>query len=105
MKGFHDAVLREELAKVSAKVSPATFQARLKAVLAVDVSQKLSRVKVPILYLRAANDLLIPPSASAIIKRLAPQTEIVEIKAPHLLLQIAAREAALKVQMFINAKG
>lgn len=104
MNGFHDVILRDELAKVSAMVSPATFQARLKAVLAVDVSQKLSKVKVPILYLRAANDLLVPPSASAIIKGLAPQTEIVEIKAPHLLLQIAAKEAALNVQMFINAK-
>lgn len=105
MNGFHDVILRDELAKVSAMVSPAAFQARLKAVLTVDVSQKLAKVKVPILYLRATNDLLIPPSASAIIKRLAPQTEIVEIKAPHLLLQIAAKEAALKVQMFINAKG
>ena len=105
MNGFHDGILRDELTKASAKVSPATFQARLKAVLTVDVSQKLPKVKVPILYLRAANDLLVPPSASAIIKGLAPQTEIVEIKAPHLLLQIAAKESALKIQMFINAKG
>ena len=105
MNGFHDRNLREELAKVSAMVSPAAYQARLKAVLTVDVSQKLSKVKAPILYLRATNDLLIPSSASAIITGLAPQTEIVEVKAPHLLLQIAAKEAALKVQMFINAKG
>jgi pimeloyl-ACP methyl ester carboxylesterase len=105
MNGFHDKRLRKELAKVSAKVSPAAYQARLKAVLAVDVSQKLSKVKAPVLYLRAINDLLIPPSAAAIIKDLAPQTEITEIKAPHLLQQVAAKEAALKLQTFIGAKG
>lgn len=73
---------------------PATLAARLRAVLAVDAANELSRCSAPITYLRGADDRLVPEASVAAVTRAAPgQVTVVRIPGPHLLLQ-AAPEAS-----------
>jgi pimeloyl-ACP methyl ester carboxylesterase len=56
--------LRQMLVQAVAKVAPAVLKARLRSVLAVDVTGELAAVKVPILYLRADADRVVPAEAA-----------------------------------------
>jgi pimeloyl-ACP methyl ester carboxylesterase len=94
--------LRTALARAVALISPSVLRARLKAVLTVDVSAEFSAVKIPVLYLRASQDRLVPAEASAAVAELNPQTRVVEVQGPHLLLQAAPAEAAEAVRAFVR---
>lgn len=91
---FSNDALHSALAHPVAQVSPSVLFARLRAVLSVDVSRKMSEVSVPVLYLRASRDRVVPPSSSHLVSRLLPQTRVVEIDGPHCLLQARADAAA-----------
>ncbi len=99
---FCTAALRAALAKSLAQVAASALRARLAAVLAVDMSGKLSAVTVPTLYLRASRDRVVPPSASVLVSQIAPSTRIVELDAPHCLLQAVPAEAARTVRAFVH---
>lgn len=99
---FSTQVLRSALAQALAKVSGTALRARLQAVLGADVSAKLSAVKVPVLYLRASHDLVVPASASHLAVQLNPRTKVVELEAPHFLLQAAPVESAKAVTTFMR---
>lgn len=94
--------LRAALGAALARVSPAAWQARLNPLLAVDVSSKLTALRVPILYLRARRDRLVPAAASELIARLAPHAVIASVDAPHFLLQTNPAEAARLVSEFVR---
>jgi pimeloyl-ACP methyl ester carboxylesterase len=97
-----DAMLRAAFAHAMSTVSSAAMRARLKAAASVDVTEKLRDLRVPVLYLRATNDRLVPQSAIKTILRFAPQVKVVEMPSPHFLLQVASDEAAAKVHCFIH---
>jgi pimeloyl-ACP methyl ester carboxylesterase len=99
---FSTSALRETLAKSLRHVSPSALRARLKAVIDVDVSKKLATVSVPILYMRASQDRLVPASASALVSSLRPNTQVVELNAPHFLLQAVPEEAVKVVCVFVR---
>jgi len=92
--------LRSALARAISVVSPSVFRARLRAVLSVDVSKQLSEVAVPFLYLRASRDRVVPSSSSATVSRLLPNAKVVELNAPHCLLQAIPGPAADVVRRF-----
>lgn len=94
--------LRTALSQVIAQISPSVFRARLKAVLTVNVSEKLAALAVPVLYLRASRDRVVPRTASVLIALLNPRTRVAQIEAPHLLLQAAPAEAARVVGAFVQ---
>ena len=85
---FSSPELRSEMEQVIAVVSPAVLQTRAHAVLSVDASALVSQIKLPILYLRASEDRLIPKASAELIASLALSTKIVEFEAPHFLLQV-----------------
>jgi pimeloyl-ACP methyl ester carboxylesterase len=99
---FSTSALQAALAKSLSQVSPSAIRARLQAVLSVNVSAKLSAVKVPVLYLRASRDSVVPASASALVAKLSPRTRVVELEAPHFLLQAAPAKAAQEVGAFVR---
>lgn len=99
---FATDTLRLALSRAIAQVTPSVFRARLKAVLTADVSEKLSAITAPILYLRAPQDRVVPRSSSMHISLLNPRTRIVDIEAPHFLLQAAPAEAAQAVSTFVK---
>lgn len=90
------------LSEALGKVAPAVMRTRLRAVLSVDVTAELGSVAVPMLYLRAAQDRLVPPAASSAIAQVQPGLRIVEFSAPHLLLQASPVESARVVRDFLH---
>jgi pimeloyl-ACP methyl ester carboxylesterase len=100
---FSTSALRLALAQALAQVSPAALRARLQSVLGVNVSARLRAVKVPTLYLRGADDRIVPRAALRRVLRFKPDTHIVQLEAPHFLLQAAPADAARVVRDFVRA--
>ncbi len=95
--------LRLALKRALAPLSPAALRARLQAVLSVDASPQLAAVQCPVLYLRASQDRVVPPTASRLVSQVCPAAELVSLDAPHSLLQAVPSEAATTVAAFIRA--
>jgi pimeloyl-ACP methyl ester carboxylesterase len=98
---FSTPALRLALAQAIAQVTPAVMRARVHAVLCVDVTAQMTAVKIPILYLRATQDKLVPRSTSEWICHLNPRTQVVNVDAPHCPLQTTPLEAVQVVQKFL----
>ena len=60
---YSSSAHRARLSSAMDKVSANAWRARLRAVLSVDVISKLKAIKVPLLYLQAAHDRVVPRSA------------------------------------------
>ncbi len=99
---FRTPALSAALWGAVSRVQTHVFRRRLRELLSVDVTDRLKAVGVPVLYLRASHDRVVPATASALVKEFAPQTDIVEIEAPHCLLQVAPGEAAEAIMRFAN---
>jgi len=56
-----------------------------------------------VLYLRARHDRLVPPANAVQILRQAAGAQLVDIAAPHMLLQAAPEAAAIAVAAFIDS--
>lgn len=94
--------LRAALDQAVARVAPAVMRTRLKAVMGADQSAAFAGVRMPVLYLQARHDRVVPPAAAALVARLAPQTRVVDIDAPHCLLQAAPEAAAEAIISFMH---
>jgi pimeloyl-[acyl-carrier protein] methyl ester esterase len=91
---YASRALRKRLSAAISKVHPAAWRARLGAVLSADVAVHLSSIRVPVLYLRAAQDRVVPRRASELIGKLLPSVKVVELEAPHFMLQAKPAESA-----------
>ena len=97
--------LQAELAAALAQVPPSVLRQRLRAVLEIpekDTSRSFARGSLPVLYLRARHDRLVPPANALQILHLEPGTQLVDIDAPHMLLQAAPAAAAEAVAAFLT---
>jgi pimeloyl-[acyl-carrier protein] methyl ester esterase len=99
---FDSPRLRAQLAEVRGLVSANILKSRLEAVAHVDVSDKLRQVTVPILYLRAKHDRVVSRASGDYIKRIRPDAEVVDLDAPHLLLQTVPQEALSVIRNFAS---
>lgn len=97
---FANPALRQQVADAMAQVPAEVIRVRLREIAICDVSAEVSKVRVPILYLRASDDRLVPRWCGERIASLSPRVNIVEISAPHLLLQCAPRESAVAISRF-----
>ena len=100
---FYTVVWRAALSGALDQVAPPVLRSRLHAVLSVDVSRQLARVVVPTLYLRGAQDDVVPRSSGQHVLEVKPNTTMMELEAPHFLLQVLPEEAARAVSEFIAA--
>ncbi len=104
--GSHsNAGLRAILAEIRDSVQPAVFEARIRAVLSADMTGELPGLRLPILYLRASEDRLIPRAAGDRVAALAPDVRTVDLPGPHMLLQTAPEAAARVIRGFIEEIG
>jgi pimeloyl-ACP methyl ester carboxylesterase len=97
---FGNPELRRRIARTTAGVPQDVLRTRLHEVALVDASEDLQKVTVPILYLRATHDRLVPRSSADRIARLSPRVTVVDIEAPHMLLQCAPRQCAQEITTF-----
>lgn len=97
--------MRAALARALDRVTTQALRARMRAVLAVDVCDRLESCGVPILYLRATRDRLVPRAAASLIASIKPATRVAEFDAPHFLLQTVPEQAAREVAAFVRLNG
>jgi pimeloyl-[acyl-carrier protein] methyl ester esterase len=100
---FATEPLSQALRATFDEVSTLTFKARLGAVARADMRPALANVRVPALYLRATEDRLVPRRCADAIAESVAHTRIVDIEAPHMLLQVAPAAAAVAVRAFADA--
>ncbi|SRR6266487_1000588 len=102
---FRSPALCARLSSAMASVSPSMWRARIRAVLSADVTMHLSKVTVPVLYLRATEDRVVPRSASELISLSLPSVRMVELEGPHFMLQAKPAESVALVQGFMRELG
>jgi pimeloyl-[acyl-carrier protein] methyl ester esterase len=102
MDRFATRDLRTLHRQILASLPAATLRERLRAVIDVDARAPLAAIRMPVLYLRALRDRLVPRRAAAELVRLAPLTQIAELEAPHFLLQCAPTGAARAARDFLR---
>src|SRR6202051_1064835 len=91
-----------QLTRAMSAVSAVLGRHRVAALLAVDASAALARIRLPMLVLQARRDLVIPRSATQWILNTAPHARLIEIDGPHLLLQTRPVECAAAVIKFVR---
>jgi pimeloyl-[acyl-carrier protein] methyl ester esterase len=100
--GFATPALRKLHQQTLARLPATTVRERLRAILECDVSATLANVHVPVLCLTAKHDRLIPNAAAQLIHHHAPAATMMEIDAPHFLLQCAPRDSADAIRKFLQ---
>ncbi len=83
-------------------VRPTVLVDRVRSVLACNVLDDLRRIKVPILYMQAAHDLLVNPVCLEEMRRVKPEIEVVVLNGAHILLQLMPRQSAEVVAGFVR---
>jgi pimeloyl-ACP methyl ester carboxylesterase len=99
---FATTPLMEAVRATFDEVPTQTFKARLGTVARADMRPALANIRIPVLYLRATEDRLVPRRCADDIAHFATQTRIVDIEAPHTLLQVAPAAAAATVRAFVQ---
>lgn len=100
--GVDDAQLRREIIDVLAQLSPAALKSRLRTVADIDVTNRLPAIKVPVLYLQARHDRLVRRRHAQALMKGIRDIRLVEIDAPHMLLQAKPHDAAETITRFIS---
>jgi pimeloyl-ACP methyl ester carboxylesterase len=93
--------LRAQFAEVLAQVDGQVLAERLVACLETDVRELLPKIDVPLLYLRGRRDRLVPPAAGDLVAQAVKGTHIVDLDAPHCLLQAIPAQGAKVVREFV----
>jgi pimeloyl-[acyl-carrier protein] methyl ester esterase len=91
-----ESLLRAALSSVA----PAVLRSRAASALRANATARLGAIPVPVLCLRATEDRLLSPVASARILAAVPRVSVVDIAGPHLLLQAAPEACAQAVAEF-----
>jgi pimeloyl-ACP methyl ester carboxylesterase len=94
LRALHRDILR--------RLPPKTVRSRLRAVIDCDVRDTLRSVHAPVLCLVAQHDRLIPRSASRVLEKHLPTAMVVQLNAPHCLLQCTPHAAADAILTFID---
>jgi pimeloyl-ACP methyl ester carboxylesterase len=94
--------LREQFRAVLADVDGGVLAERLVACLQVDERERLARVEVPTLYLRARQDRLVTGRSAQQVADANPRVRVRELDGPHCLLQAVPEAAALAVKEFLG---
>jgi pimeloyl-[acyl-carrier protein] methyl ester esterase len=97
-----DSQLLATVRDVVGSVPAATMAGRIREVLREDVSHDAAGVRMPMLYLRASRDAIVPRRCGSLIAELVPHARIEEIEGPHLLLQASPGLAATSITAFLR---
>jgi pimeloyl-ACP methyl ester carboxylesterase len=98
---FATPSLRAAHRRALAHVSSPALTARLRAMADVDVRGALRSLDIPSLYLRGTRDRVVAARFGAEFLATARHGRVVDVDAPHFLLQARAREAATEILGFL----
>jgi pimeloyl-ACP methyl ester carboxylesterase len=80
---------------------PSVIAARVRMVFRINVQEELKACTVPILYLQASKDILVPPWNLRAIKRINQGIKVSKIPSSHMILQRHPTEAVAAIGAFI----
>jgi pimeloyl-[acyl-carrier protein] methyl ester esterase len=104
--GHHaDPTVRDLAAQTVSRVRPQVLAHRVRAVHRVDVAEQLASCPVPVLYLRGQRDWLVPASAMRRVLRACPHAQVVNLSAPHMVLQTQPAAAAAAIRTFVRSSA
>lgn len=98
---FSTQHLIANLATALKDVSTEVLKARMRAALDIDSSIQLKNVEVPVLYLQAMEDRIVPASAMRYIRSALPALHLAKLHGPHFLLQAMPVESAKIIGDFV----
>ena len=102
LNGDTNASLANELKQVIDSVPPVIIQERMKAVIGVNAIQEVRDLCVPVLYLQATHDRLVGQRAVTDIKQSARDATVVQIAAPHMILQTQPLACAASISAWLR---
>jgi pimeloyl-ACP methyl ester carboxylesterase len=85
--------------------TPDVLAGRIREMSTVDVTRELAEIEVPVLYLRASQDRIVPRQAGDQIASANPAVRMQDLDGSHFLLQAHALEAAKIIAAFCRAPG
>lgn len=92
--------LGSQLAEALRSVSNEAKAARIRSVARVNVTHELQTCPVPLLYIRATADRIVRLNSSRLIQSIRPDIQLIEIPAPHAILQTAPNPSAAAISTF-----
>lgn len=95
--------LRRTLRAALDEVAPAVQRARAAAAMRIDVSERLARIAVPTLVLKANHDRLLRTGAGRQLLAVIPNVRQVALDGPHLLLQTRTDHCVEAVARFAES--
>jgi pimeloyl-ACP methyl ester carboxylesterase len=96
------APLRHAYVEAVSSIDNAALRGRLAATLSVDVDTELASIDVPIMFLRASRDALVPREASEHARGVRADMVHHLVDGPHGILQANPRDSAEHILAFIN---
>ncbi|MEM8682629.1 MAG: alpha/beta hydrolase [Pseudomonadota bacterium] len=100
--GAVDPALRALLEDTLSGVSAEVIRHRLREIATVDVRDALAEIEVPLLYLKAGQDRLVPSSNVADVSERVGSVEVETFDGPHLLLQVLPEDCATAIQDWVR---
>lgn len=97
-----DRQLAEAVRRAITTVEKGVVAARIAAALKVDVTAELKKYDRPLLYLRATGDRIVRAATARRLQALKPTMRVVDLEAPHLLLQTKPVEAWNHIAPFLE---
>jgi pimeloyl-ACP methyl ester carboxylesterase len=94
--------LRQALSRAMRAVAPDVLRHRAASVQGVDAGPALASVRCPVLYLRASEDRVVPPTCAAEVVRIRPDATVTVLDGPHCLLQTQPAAAADVITTFLR---
>ena len=101
--GFYAEPIARRIERSICLVSTAVLRSRLTSVLSLPTHSRGQALNVPVLYLEASHDRLVPKAAQIDIARLVPDLRVASLDGPHFLLQCLPTESAAAVLKFCRA--
>ncbi len=102
---YSSPALRALTREALSRVAPAVLASRLREVLRVNVAQQLQACSVPVLYLQAHSDFVVPAWNVKAIRKVSPALQVVTLQGPHMVLQASPAAAAEALSHFLTASA
>jgi pimeloyl-ACP methyl ester carboxylesterase len=99
---YHKNEVSDSIVDATRSLSADVIRKRVEEIMTVDVSEELSKVIVPSMYLRALYDWVVPRAASELISCIKPDIQVKTMAGPHFLLQSAPVESCEIITEFMS---
>ena len=103
--GYSSPALRSLIREALSGVAPAVLACRIREVLQVNVAKQLQSCSVPVLYLRAHSDIVVPAWNVKTIRKAFPALQVISLPGPHMVLQASPAAAAEALSHFLTASA